>query len=155
MILRIILPLPSMDGSNGRGHWRTRHRKSQTDLSVARDAALLEPPLRHLSKSVVIVDWYCANRRLIDTDNALSRLKGYIDGLTQAGWWKDDRDIWRTIISRYTPDQHLGLTGRVMITAIEMPPNTLRSPEIDCSLRPPEIPPDTRSSILGHPAASD
>jgi Holliday junction resolvase RusA-like endonuclease len=41
----------------------------------------------------VFIDWHCPTKRLIDCDNALSRCKSYLDGLTDAGWWVDDRAI--------------------------------------------------------------
>jgi len=41
----------------------------------------------------VFIDWHCLTKRLIDCDNALSRCKSYLDGLTDAGWWVDDRAI--------------------------------------------------------------
>jgi Holliday junction resolvase RusA-like endonuclease len=60
------------------------------------------------------IDWYCPTKRRIDCDNALSRCKSYIDGLTLAGWWADDSVIRSVTIAVHLPGERRGV---VVITA--------------------------------------
>lgn len=96
----IELPLPKVQGSNARSHWTVRSRTAKSDRYVAfghasessfsKNGRLLREPM---SAAHVFIDWHCPTKRLIDCDNALSRCKSYLDGLTDAGWWVDDRAI--------------------------------------------------------------
>ena len=93
---RIELPLPRVQGSNARSHWSVRSRTAKSDRYVAFGTARSLVPRKPLSNPHVVIDWHCPTKRLIDCDNALSRCKSYLDGLTDAGWWADDRAI-RTV----------------------------------------------------------
>lgn len=92
----IELPLPRVQGSNSRSHWTVRSNTAKSDRYVAFGIARTLVPRKPLSQAHVVIDWHCPTKRLIDCDNALSRCKSYLDGLTDAGWWSDDRAI-RTV----------------------------------------------------------
>lgn len=115
--LKIELPLPRVQGSNSRSHWTVRSRTAKSDRYVAFGTAggrILRKPL---SAAHVVIDWHCPTKRLIDCDNALSRCKSYLDGLTDAGWWADDRSI-RTVTITVHPARP-DLKGCVRIRASE------------------------------------
>jgi hypothetical protein len=82
------LPLPKVPGSNSRSHWTARSRAARVDRLAARLVGY-SLPRTTMPAAHVTIDWYCSTRRMIDTDNALSRCKSYLDGLTDAGWWID------------------------------------------------------------------
>lgn len=90
---KIELPLPKVQGSNSRSHWVVRSRTAKSDRYVAFGIAGGRTHRKPLSAAHVIIDWHCPTKRLIDCDNALSRCKSYLDGLTDAGWWTDDRAV--------------------------------------------------------------
>jgi Holliday junction resolvase RusA-like endonuclease len=131
--LRIILPLPSIEGSNSRSHWCVRQRSAKLDRFAAAVEARIKGVPCPLTNPVVVVDWYCKTKRMLDCDNALSRCKSYIDGLTDAGWWIDDKQIKTMIVSVYAPGEGAGFKGRVVITAIERPPKSSGLLRIDPS----------------------
>lgn len=47
-----------------------------------------------MQTAVVGIHWYSKTNRKIDQDNLISSLKSGFDGLTDAGLWVDDRDIF-------------------------------------------------------------
>lgn len=116
---RIVLPIPTIEGSNSRAHWCVRQRAAKGDRFLAAVEARLHGLVGLISNPIVTVEWYAKTRRLLDCDNALSRCKSYIDGLTDAGWWEDDKDIREMTIRVYMPGEGAGYTGKVVITARE------------------------------------
>lgn len=88
--LIIEMPLPSPhSGGNKRGHWihgyRTKRAEKQRMLLTLRTNDLENLLLTPVD---ITIDWYGWNK--VDRDNALSRCKGYIDGLIQARLIPDD-----------------------------------------------------------------
>jgi hypothetical protein len=75
---------------NGRVHYMTRHRAVSRYRELAR---YLGEGQKRLKKPVCAVLPLVATRRRRDLDNVLASLKSALDGLTDAGWWKDDHDI--------------------------------------------------------------
>lgn len=106
---RVELPLPALKGSNSRGHWVTRHRAANADRLTAFIAAQAVPRGEPLESVRLVIRWHCPTRRMLDCDNALSRCKSYIDGLTDAGWWKDDAVIRCVEITVLPPGEKRGL----------------------------------------------
>ena len=68
----------------------TRHRAVSKYRELAR---YLGDGQKRLKKPVCGVLPLVATRRRRDLDNVLASLKSALDGLTDAGWWKDDHDI--------------------------------------------------------------
>lgn len=128
--LRVILPLPKYEGPNGRSHWRVRNTQAKSDKALASSEGRIGGRVDPISVVSLVIDWYCSTRRMIDTDNAHGRCKYFIDGLTSAGWWLDDRDIRSTTIRRWLPGEAAGFKSRVVITARSME-QALRLVEID------------------------
>lgn len=96
------LPPPRMPGSNARGHWSVRHRAAKHDRYVAATAALAEmrksASWQAMSGAALTVLWR-GRGRLPDPDNIGARTKAYIDGLTDAGVWSDDRVVRSVMFS--------------------------------------------------------
>lgn len=105
--MTIELPIPKVQGSNSRSHWTVRSRTAKSDRYVAFGIAKSGVLRKPLVEAHVFIDWHCPTKRLIDCDNALSRCKSYLDGLTDAGWWTDDRAIRTVTISVHpaTPER--------------------------------------------------
>lgn len=118
---RIILPLPSIEGSNSRSHWCVRQRAAKGDRLIAAVEARALGLIGPIAKPVVVVDWYQKTRRMIDCDNALSRCKSYLDGLTDAEWWSDDKAIREITIRVWLPGEGAGYKGKVVITVLDAP----------------------------------
>jgi hypothetical protein len=82
-----------MPGANARCHWRVRHKAARQDRYVAATLALAETrksgAWEPLEGAALTVTWR-GRGRLPDPDNIGGRTKAYIDGLTDAGVWKDD-----------------------------------------------------------------
>lgn len=114
---RIILPLPRIEGSNSRSHWCVRQRSAKTDRLLAAIEARTLGLIGIIENPVVEIEWYTKTRRMIDCDNALSRCKSYIDGLTDAEWWLDDKQIRKMSIEVFLPGEGCGFTDKVVITA--------------------------------------
>jgi len=127
---RVILPMPKYEGPNGRSHWRARNTQAKADKQLASLYGAIVGPEQPITVVSLVIDWYCATRRMIDTDNAHGRCKYFIDGLTSAGWWRDDKDIRATTIRRWFPGEGAGFKARVVITARPMD-QALRLIEID------------------------
>ena len=91
--LSIRLPPPMMPGANQRCHWRVRHRAAQHDRYVAATLATVEmrksASWERMKGATLTVTWR-GRGRLPDPDNIGGKTKAYIDGLTDAGVWKDD-----------------------------------------------------------------
>jgi Holliday junction resolvase RusA-like endonuclease len=107
--LRVELPLPALKGANSRNHWVVRHRAANADRMTAFIAAQAVPRGEPLDAVRLVIRWHCPTRRLLDCDNALSRCKSYIDGLTDAGWWRDDSVVRCVEISVLPPGEKRGL----------------------------------------------
>lgn len=105
----IELPLPKLQSANSRGHWRSRCSRARADRFVAAVTArqgVAAPPLPGAS---VRIDWFCPTRRLLDCDNALARCKAYLDGLTDAAWWNDDKAVRQVTIQVHPPGEKRGV----------------------------------------------
>ena len=94
--LTITLPPPMMPGANQRCHWRVRHKAARHDRYVAASLALAEmrkfASWEPLEGATLTVTWR-GRGRLPDPDNIGGKTKAYIDGLTDAGVWTDDRVV--------------------------------------------------------------
>lgn len=89
----ISLPLPRSKGSNGRDHWAARAKLVKADRALAFTAgSTVAPPMPFKDVSLTIA-YRTKGAQAPDCDNAISRCKAYIDGLTDAGWWVDDRRL--------------------------------------------------------------
>ncbi len=90
----ISLPLPRSKGSNGRDHWAARAKLVKADRALAFTAgSTVAPPMPFKDVSLTIA-YRTKGAQAPDCDNAISRCKAYIDGLTDAGWWVDDPWHW-------------------------------------------------------------
>jgi len=85
-----------MPGANSRSHWRVRHKAARHDRYVAATLALAEmrksaswEPIR---RATVSVKWH-GRGCLPDVDNIGGRTKAFLDGLTDARVWTDDRAV--------------------------------------------------------------
>jgi hypothetical protein len=114
----IELPLPKVQGSNSRSHWVVRSRTAKSDRYVAFGIAGGRVLRKPLSAAHVVIDWHCPTKRLIDCDNALSRCKSYLDGLTDAGWWADDRAVRSVTITVHPATPERRGCVRIRATAI-------------------------------------
>jgi len=85
-----------MPGANQRCHWRVRHRAAQHDRYVAATLATVEmrksASWERMKGATLTVTWR-GRGRLPDPDNIGGKTKAYIDGLTDAGVWDDDRVV--------------------------------------------------------------
>lgn len=94
--MTLVLPPPTMPGANSRSHWRVRHRAARHDRYVAATLALAETrrfaSWQPIAQASVTVEWH-GRGSLPDVDNIGGRTKAYIDGLTDAKVWNDDRAI--------------------------------------------------------------
>lgn len=95
-MLALFLPPPLMPGSNSRSHWRVRSKAARHDRYVAETLARVEMrKVAHwepIAGATLTVIWH-GRGRLPDPDNIGARTKAFIDGLTDAGVWHDDRVI--------------------------------------------------------------
>lgn len=108
------LVVPRLAGSNSRAHWTRRSRDAHADRQTAHVLGLAAKPTKPMDSVRLTIDWWCPTRRMLDCDNALSRCKSYIDGLTDAGWWVDDKAIRTVEINVHPPGER---RGTVVITA--------------------------------------
>lgn len=102
------LPLPRLVGSNSRAHWSKRSRDAHADRQSAHVHGLACRPDKPFVAVRLVIDWWCPTRRMLDCDNALSRCKAYLDGLTDAGWWLDDKAIRTVEITVHPPGERKG-----------------------------------------------
>jgi Holliday junction resolvase RusA-like endonuclease len=105
----IELPLPHLQSANSRSHWRSRCKNAAADRFLAAITARQAGATTPLPGASVRIDWFCPTRRLLDCDNALARCKAYLDGLTDASWWKDDRAIRQVTIQVHPPGEKRGV----------------------------------------------
>lgn len=95
-VIVLFLPPPLMPGANSRSHWRVRSKAARHDRYVAETLARVE--MRKVAQwdpilgATLTVTWH-GRGRLPDPDNIGGRTKAFIDGLTDAGLWHDDRVI--------------------------------------------------------------
>jgi len=90
----VLLPWPHAALSpNARAHWRAKH-KAASDARYK--ASVIGSGRKRLQNPVCAVVPLVATNRRRDLDNVLAGLKSALDGLTDAGWWKDD-----SLISSY------------------------------------------------------
>ena len=85
--------LPSVELSpNFRGHWSRTHKAMQMDKSdsYAYFLQAYPRPDSPLDKARITVTVYRRTRQRLDPDNWGARMKGYWDGLVQAGLLADD-----------------------------------------------------------------
>lgn len=87
----ISLPIPKSRGSNGRDHWAARAKLTKADRMLARITGGTVSPAMPLRFVALTIAYRVKGQQGPDVDNAISRCKAYLDGLTDAGWWVDDR----------------------------------------------------------------
>lgn len=90
--VEVTFPLPQGQALNSRSHWAKRAKQTREDRQYAELAGGLVEVKPPMEQAVVTVTWY-GRGRLPDVDNIAGRVKAYIDGLQDAGWWNDDKDI--------------------------------------------------------------
>lgn len=87
----ISLPIPKSRGSNGRDHWAAKAKLTKADRLLARITGGTVSPAMPLRFVALTIAYRVKGKQGPDVDNAISRCKAYLDGLTDAGWWVDDR----------------------------------------------------------------
>ena len=92
------LALPRLVGSNSRAHWSKRSRDAHADRQSAHVIGLACRPAKPFTEVRLVIDWWCPTRRMIDCE-------AYIDGLTDAGWWPDDKAIRTVEITVHPPGE--------------------------------------------------
>ena len=96
MIITLDLP-PQQLKPNGRHHWRAKAAKVAEYREAACDAAMesayhygvMEP----IQAPTVRITAYWPTTRRMDPDNLIATMKAAFDGITDAGVWRDDRDV--------------------------------------------------------------
>ena len=96
-VRRVIVPcVPDSDiGPNGRLHWAVKARKVKQLREFVGWHARENAPDEPMTGAVVLrvsVGWPKGRKRH-DDDNMVALLKAVQDGLTDAGWWKDDANV--------------------------------------------------------------
>lgn len=105
-------------------HWRTRssaRRKSREAACAAAEKVRPKKPIGHDVICTIHAD-YGYRRRIPDLDATVSAAKPFLDGLTDAGIFRDDRQIKKIIATHGRMEQKKGgqLPGRTVITIEEM-----------------------------------
>jgi crossover junction endodeoxyribonuclease RusA len=86
-----LLPWPHKALSpNARPHYLVRHKAARASRSAA---CVIGTGGKCLQNPVCAVVPLVRDKRARDIDNVLAGLKSALDGLTDAGWWKDDSTI--------------------------------------------------------------
>jgi Holliday junction resolvase RusA-like endonuclease len=129
-IRRTILPcVPDADLSpNARVHWRVRARKVRALREFVCWSSKADAPSVPLTGKVVLhvaIGWPKGRKRH-DPTNVPTLLKAVVDGLTDAGWWEDDRLVEFGTLSQQTWGQWEKqggwlFPGGVMTVDIEQP----------------------------------
>lgn len=105
-------------------HWKTRSSARRKSREAACAAAEAVKPRRPIRKEVVctIHADYGYRRRIPDLDATISASKPFLDGLTDAGIFHDDRQIKKIIATHGRLLQKKGgkLPGRTTITIEEV-----------------------------------
>ncbi len=116
--ISVVLPIPSGQlGPNGRVHWRKRHTLFQEAKYIARWDNLTAMRAEGGAfpwTGPVFVDllWVTKSAAHIpDSDNALGRVKAYLDGGQDAGLYENDRQVSVRSIRR-----DVGTPARVELT---------------------------------------
>lgn len=96
--MTITLPLPPQACKpNGRYHYMARHRATSQYRKWAFLAAKSEiarnRPFVSIRKPTARVTAYWRTTRKMDPDNLLATMKAAFDGFTDAGVWRDDREV--------------------------------------------------------------
>lgn len=87
------LPLPQGQALNARLHWGAKAKQVKEDREFAQMAGeLTRAEGMPLAQAIVTITWR-GRGRMPDVDNIAGRCKAYLDGLQDAGWWADDKDI--------------------------------------------------------------
>ena len=88
--------VPDADlGSNGRAHWAVKARKAKAlrqfvYYSTREDAP--EQPMTGPVQLTISVGWPKGRKRH-DDDNMVTLCKSLVDGMTDAGYWRNDRQV--------------------------------------------------------------
>lgn len=122
---RIIVPMcpPEELNPNARVHWRPYRRASGALRTAAKYAALADGPIDLIAGRVDVSIRVCwpKRRRVLDADNALASCKAALDGLTDAGVWRDDRQMRRVTVEQERLDRAGNATypGGCIVVEIE------------------------------------
>ena len=88
-----LMPWPNrLLSPNARVHHMLKSRYTRASRAAA-SAVAREHPFRPLRTPVCAVLPISTTKRRRDIDNVLAGLKSTLDGVTDAGWWKDDCEI--------------------------------------------------------------
>jgi Holliday junction resolvase RusA-like endonuclease len=111
---KCVLPRPKGAALNARVHWAVRAKQTKADRAHAKWVGELTAPAAPITQPLVELVWR-GRGRLPDADNVAGRCKAYLDGLTDAGWWRDDADIvWiRATTERIAKGEEPGVVVRV------------------------------------------
>lgn len=97
--ITITIPIPPRDCNPNQKHkhWRVLRKATAQARADAHAcaAAALNSDRPEWEAAIVHVRWFGRDRRCLklDTTNAEASLKASLDGLTDAGLWKDDRRV--------------------------------------------------------------
>lgn len=97
-----------------RGGWQPRRAAASQLRYFTWAAAVNSRPSEPISGPVVVsavIQWPKGRRRL-DYDAAVSVLKPVLDGLTDAGWWRDDRQVTGILVVQETGHER----GSILLT---------------------------------------
>lgn len=108
-IRRVTVPMcpPEELNPNARVHWRPYRRASGALRTAAKYAALEHGRAEPITGRVDVLVRVCwpKRRRTLDADNALASCKAALDGLTDAGVWRDDRQMRRVSVEQERLDK--------------------------------------------------
>ena len=136
-MLRVVIPMVPASALNPnrayrRGGWQPRRAAAavlrEMTWAVAMEVQPEAPMVGRVTVAAVI-RWPKARRRL-DYDASVAVLKPVLDGLTDAGWWRDDRQV----VALHVEQETGHATGEVVITVDSMA--TVRSNAIGSGVSP-------------------
>ncbi len=106
MTASVIVPLapPRECSPNYHGHWRAKAKAVKALRTAAYWYGYQARPSKPFTGPVVLrarIGWP-KGRRYQDTSNAAASLKGLLDGLQDAAWFLDDRDVTVLVVEQLT-----------------------------------------------------
>ena len=98
MTYKITMPIPPLAlRPNGRSHWRVKAKATKLFRGMAylrsgQSIGKAVPP--RWAKATVQCDFYFKTVRHLDPDNAIASMKAAFDGMADAGFVGNDRNLW-------------------------------------------------------------
>lgn len=96
MTLTITMPLPGkLLSPNGRAHFMAKARATKTARQGAnlRTRSELGGVFPKHQRATAQLEWYSKTKRRVDGDNALASAKAIFDGIADAGFIANDREL--------------------------------------------------------------